>query len=79
MIMERNGFTARGGPSKTYKIARLAARRDAKRHHIANIIAENDDDAIEEFIDYVALKDDNKTATYKLYSGDWSREIVTFH
>lgn len=79
MIMEKNGFTSRGGTVRVYKIGRLANRKDAKRHHIANVLAESEDDAVQEFMEYVGNLPDNQTAKYQLCSGDWKRIITSFY
>ncbi len=77
MIMEKNGSRSRDG-TRVYKIGRYANRKDAKRHHVANILAATDEDAITEFMEYVGAKDDNMKSRYVLYSGDWKRTIITF-
>lgn len=77
MIMEKNGSRSRDG-TRVYKIGRYANRKDAKRHHVANVLAATDEEAIEEFMQYVGTKEDNLKSRYVLYSGDWKRTIITF-
>ena len=77
MIMEKNGSRSRDG-TRVYKIGRYANRKDAKRHHVANVLAASDEEAINEFMEYVGTKDDNQKARYVLYSGDWKKTIITF-
>ena len=78
MIMEKNGSRSRDG-TRVYKIGRYANRKDAKRHHVANVLAASDEEAINEFMEYVGTKDDNQKARYVLYSGDWKRTITKFY
>lgn len=78
MIMEKNGFISRGGEYRVYKVGRYANRIDARRHHIANILARDREDAISEFIEYVSLKEDKDSARYILYDGRWN-EIIQFN
>ena len=79
MIMEKNGFRSRDGTTKLYKIGRYANRKDAKRHHVANVISSSEEEAVGEFLEYVGTKDDNQKARYVLYSGDWKRTITEFY
>ena len=79
MIMEKNGFISRNGSVKVYKVSRMANRKDAKRHHIANVLAENEEDAKNEFMEYVGGLSDNQTARYQLYTGDWKRLVTDFY
>ena len=77
MIMEKNGSRSRDG-TRVYKIGRYANRKDAKRHHVANILAASDEEAIQEFCEYCNLKEDNQKARYELCTGDWKRVIFVF-
>ena len=77
MMMEKNGSRSRDG-TRVYKIGRYASRKDAKRHHVANVLAASDEEAINEFMEYVGTKDDNQKSRYVLYSGDWKKTIITF-
>ena len=64
-----------------YKIAWFSNRRDAKRHLYKPFQAISDGEAIETFVDVVTtlrLQEENRNKTFKLYSGDWKREIYSF-
>lgn len=78
MIMEKNGFISRDGSTKVYKIGRYAPRKDAKRHHVANIISDSEEKANEEFLLYVTQKEDCQSARYELCTGDWKKVICVF-
>ena len=78
MVVEKNGYRSQGKKLKLYKIARYAGRRDAKRHHVASILAKDDDAAVQEFIDYINLKPDALVCRYELCTGDWKRVVFVY-
>ena len=53
--------------AKVYKIGRLADRKNAKRRHHGNILAADNNEAIDVF----SMMQLNKGSTYQLCTGDW--------
>ena len=53
---------------KVYKIARILRRKNGKRRFIASIYAEDNNEAIRYFDNYIITEPD---VTYQLLTGDW--------
>ena len=77
MILEKNNARSRDG-LKVFKVARFANHPRAKRHHVANILSTSTDEAVSEFMKYVAEKGDGEKARYELYTGNWKECIIVF-
>lgn len=69
----------RNTSTKTYKIACFANRKDAKRHLVKSFQAESEEKAIEYFIQKVTVDGIPEKYSYKLYTGDWQKQIYQFY
>lgn len=68
----------RSSSEKIYKIGCFANRKDARRRHVGSFRAKSDEEAIRMFCEEVSRTGDSRY-TYRLYSGDWKREIYQFY
>ena len=78
MILEKNNARSRDG-MKVFKVARYANHPRAKRHHVANILSTSAEEAVSEFVKYVAERGDGEKVRYELYTGDWKECITVFY
>lgn len=77
MILEK-GNKRSTEKEKVFKIARWGNHPRARRHHVANVIAQDKDQAVKEFMEYVTNRGDFEKARYELYTGDWKECIIVF-